>query len=331
MNKLLTISIAAYNSEEYIRETLESLVVRDHMELIEVFIIDDGGTDGTLDIAQEYCEKYPGTFVPVHKDNGGYGSTVNYSISHATGKYFKLLDGDDWFDKDSFEEMIAVLQEEDSDVIVTNYYKGPSASQMDPVKTHTEADGEVVDLRDGYMPKEPFDMWSLVYKTSLLRENSVVLPEKVLYTDRYYATIPFAYANTVRFSDTYVYCYRIGRDGQSMSIESQIRHYEERSQGSIDLCRFYADQKKKGNPRCKYLLVRVTACHLGAAGVVMHMEKGSESKAMLQGYEETVAGISKDVIRYEKYKGEFGLFMSLCRNTRYLVYWMTPDFIMKKV
>ena len=88
MEKILTISIAAYNVGDYIKNTLDSLVVPEVMDKLEVFIVDDGGTDETLKIAKEYEEKYPETFHAVHKENGGYGSTVNYSIAHATGKYF---------------------------------------------------------------------------------------------------------------------------------------------------------------------------------------------------------------------------------------------------
>ncbi len=107
MEKLLTISIAAYNVEGYIRNTLDSLIVPEILDKLEVFIVDDGGNDNTLQIAREYESKYPETFHAVHKENGGYGSTVNYSIAHATGKYFKLLDGDDWYLSRNLKRLIS--------------------------------------------------------------------------------------------------------------------------------------------------------------------------------------------------------------------------------
>ena len=94
MDKILTISIAAYNVEKFLRSTLNSLCEQTVIEDLEIFVVDDGSTDETLCIAQEYEKKFPDSFFAVHKENGGYGSTVNYSIAHATGKYFKLLDGD---------------------------------------------------------------------------------------------------------------------------------------------------------------------------------------------------------------------------------------------
>lgn len=330
MTKLLTISIAAYNAEEFIRQTLDSIIIPEKMHLLEVFVIDDGGTDGTLSIAREYQSKYPETIFPVHKENGGYGTTVNYSIRHATGKYFKILDGDDWFNQEEFYQLIALLEHEDADAIVGHYYQGYDASHMKKIQTHKESEGTIVDLRDGYTSKTPFNMWELVYKTSILKDNKIELPSGVLYTDRYYFTVPFAYLNTVRFTDNTSYCYRIGRDGQSMSVVSQLNHYQERVDGSIFLCRFYEEQKKNNNPRCNYLLARTTVCHVVAASVVRFMPKSKKSKKILMDYEKTIQQISKEIVSQERHYGQFGIFLALCRVTHYLFYSITPDRILKK-
>jgi glycosyltransferase involved in cell wall biosynthesis len=119
MEKILTISIAAYNVEGYIRQTLNSLIAPEILDKLEVFVVDDGGNDGTLAIAKEYEAKYPGTFHAVHKENGGYGSTINYSVEHATGKFFKQLDGDDWFQTDNLVALVKVLETLDTDCVYT--------------------------------------------------------------------------------------------------------------------------------------------------------------------------------------------------------------------
>ena len=90
MNKVLTISIAAYNVEEYLAETLDSCIVHPNLQsYLEVLIVDDGSTDGTLEIAQEYEKEYPEVFHVISKENGGYGSTINAALKIATGKYQK--------------------------------------------------------------------------------------------------------------------------------------------------------------------------------------------------------------------------------------------------
>ena len=115
--KTLTVSIAAYNVEKFLENTLKSLEISELLNELEVFVIDDGGKDGSLEIARHFQEKYPDTIHAIHKENGGYGSTVAYSIAHATGKYFKLLDGDDWFDKEGLLQIIKRLRTCEADII----------------------------------------------------------------------------------------------------------------------------------------------------------------------------------------------------------------------
>ena len=82
-SKILSISVAAYNVEKYIETLIEKIICTKNKDFIEVFIVDDGGSDSTLDIAKKYAEKYPDIIIPIHKDNGGWGSTINYAIKIA--------------------------------------------------------------------------------------------------------------------------------------------------------------------------------------------------------------------------------------------------------
>ena len=121
--KLLTISIAAYNVQSYIEQNLNSIIKSKYIDLIEVFVVDDGGQDNTLAIAQKYAEKYPDSIYPVHKENGGYGTTVNYSAEHATGKYFRLLDGDDWFNTEGLDKLMEHIQQMEVSAITLKRYE----------------------------------------------------------------------------------------------------------------------------------------------------------------------------------------------------------------
>ena len=89
VEKTLSISIAAYNVEEFLKNTLDSLVAPEIMDDIEVLIIDDGSKDNTAAIGKEFVDKYPNSFKVISKPNGGYGSTINAAIDAATGQYFK--------------------------------------------------------------------------------------------------------------------------------------------------------------------------------------------------------------------------------------------------
>lgn len=87
-NKILTVAICAYNMEKYIERALKSCII-ENIEKIEVLIMNDGSTDNTAKIAQKYCEKYPGSFVLINKENGGWGSNINQAVQIANGKYLK--------------------------------------------------------------------------------------------------------------------------------------------------------------------------------------------------------------------------------------------------
>ena len=80
MEKILSVSIASYNVEKFIRKALDSCCVPEIMDRLEVLVVNDGSTDCTLEIAREYETQYPQTFRVIDKKNGGYGSTVNASI-----------------------------------------------------------------------------------------------------------------------------------------------------------------------------------------------------------------------------------------------------------
>ena len=119
--KILSVSIASYNVEKFLDQTLESCLVPEIMDRLEVIIVNDGSKDGTADVAKKYTEKWPDTFILVDKKNGGYGSTVNVGIKTATGKYFRLLDGDDWFDKDGLREFIGILEQAQEDMVIARF------------------------------------------------------------------------------------------------------------------------------------------------------------------------------------------------------------------
>lgn len=111
MGKLLTVVVPSYNAEKYLRHNLDSLCLDEILEELEVIVVDDGSTDSTARIADEYAEKYPGTVVPVHKENGGHGSGINTGINHATGIYFKVIDADDWADAEDLKNLIRYIKE----------------------------------------------------------------------------------------------------------------------------------------------------------------------------------------------------------------------------
>ena len=118
--KILSISVAAYNVEKYLVKLFEFLNISPEVnQKIEVIIVNDGSTDKTLEIANRFKSQYPQSVVIIDKKNGGYGSTINSSIAIAKGKYFKILDGDDWFNKNTLEDFLGFLENEEVDLVIS--------------------------------------------------------------------------------------------------------------------------------------------------------------------------------------------------------------------
>ena len=121
MEKLLTIVVPAYNVEKYIKNCLDSFIDLSVLRSLEILIVDDGSTDSTASLAHTYEQKYPYSFKVLSKENGGHGSTINYAIPRATGKYFKVVDGDDWLDKSLLPQFVQLLKPTHSDVISNDF------------------------------------------------------------------------------------------------------------------------------------------------------------------------------------------------------------------
>ena len=327
MSKILTISVAAYNVEAYIKENIESIVAAKVKDDIEIFVVDDGGKDGTYEIAEDYKNLYPGIVHAVHKENGGYGSVQNYSIAHATGKYFKILDGDDWMDTEGLTKLVEYLNASDVDAVVTNYYKGPDKNSLNLFDLSSKC--------EAYVPFDPnklqiaIGMWALTFKTEVLRKSGMMLPEHTLYTDRIYSTIPFTYAKKMVVLDFPVYCYRTGRDGQSVSRASRIKHIDEYLSVTEIICQHYAEDKRAHK---EYVLLKASAAYKVSIRALLLLPSTEENIRKLRDYESKVKSIAFDVYRKSSsLKTRMGWVITFLRITGYKGYWMLGKIPKKKI
>ena len=122
--KYISFAIPSYNSQEYMSHAIESILVGG--EDVEIIIVNDGSSDDTSKIAPEYEEKYPTIIKAVDKENGGHGDAVNSGLTHATGKYFKVVDSDDWVDAEALRKILEFLkklesEDEEVDMLISNY------------------------------------------------------------------------------------------------------------------------------------------------------------------------------------------------------------------
>lgn len=225
--KLLTVVIPTYNTERYLARCLDSLLTAEVLKELEILIVNDGSKDGSLAIARRYAKRYPRTVTVIDKENGGHGSTINAGLKVARGKYFRVLDSDDWFDTCNFVKYFRDLHHCSEDVVITPYtqeytFNGQRVDYPYSYFKHNRV-YEMEDLVfDETMPY--FTMASSTYRTEVLRESGLHLFEKCFYVDMIFNMVPIPYVKTVRFLNHYVYRYFMGSPTQSMSQQNLMRN-----------------------------------------------------------------------------------------------------------
>lgn len=250
MEKLLTVVVPAYNIEKYIEQCLDSFAIREAEDRLEVLVVNDGSADGSPELARGYEREYPAIFRVIDKVNGGHGSTINTGLCEARGKYFKVVDGDDWVDKRAFLHLLEVLEESDSDVVASNYCwvhhltmdKKPEKLPFEGVEYEREYDfSEIAD-------RTFIKMHSMTFKTEILRNAGLWIDEHCYYVDLEYVILPISHVRTVTFIPDIVYMYRIGMQGQSMSLENMQRNRKQYHRVFQRLLQFYKECTENGCP-----------------------------------------------------------------------------------
>ena len=124
MMKLLTITVPSYNSEAYLDRCMATLLPGG--DEVEILIVDDGSTDRTAEIADEYERKYPNIVRAIHKENGGHGDAVTTGIRNATGLFFKVVDRDDSLAPEAYKQVLDFLRRivkknHELDMLISNF------------------------------------------------------------------------------------------------------------------------------------------------------------------------------------------------------------------
>lgn len=117
----LSIVVPVYNVKDYLTRCIDSLVCDCASEDCEVIVVDDGSTDGSGDLADHLAEKYEIVRV-LHKPNGGLSDARNYGVAQAAGEYVFYIDSDDYIDKGGLAALMKVARQDNSDVVIGNFY-----------------------------------------------------------------------------------------------------------------------------------------------------------------------------------------------------------------
>lgn len=267
--KYISFAIPCYNSQEYMAHAIESILVGG--EDVEIIVVNDGSKDQTSKIGHEYAEKYPDIVRVIDKENGGHGDAVNYGLENAQGKYFKVVDSDDWVNTESLQKILKVLKDfeeknQEVDMLIANYvYEKEGAAHK-----------KVIHYRN-VLPQDTIFKWSevgrfhidqyilmhsVIYRTDMLKLCQLKLPKHTFYVDNIYVYYPLPHVRKMYYMDTDFYRYFIGREDQSVNEKVMIKRIDQQlfvTRTMIDMYRMKQISNKKLRAYMeKYLAIMMT-------------------------------------------------------------------------
>ncbi|MBQ6955381.1 MAG: glycosyltransferase family 2 protein [Bacteroidales bacterium] len=240
--KTLTFLVPCYNVENSVRRCLDSMLVESLLDDIEILAVNDGSTDGTLDILQEYADKYPTAVRVIDKPNGGWGTAINLGINEAQGRYIKEVDADDWVSSENLKEYVDFLRNNDIDYIATNYTEFFKLSdRYEPHGFSPEIYNKPMSLND-FWEQHPtawdFPIHAITYRTQMLRDSGIRVGDRY-YGDIEYNIYPLPHVQTICVLPINITVYFRGSDEQSTSTRGYARHYKDFAQMSRRLVQFH--------------------------------------------------------------------------------------------
>lgn len=234
---LVTVIVAIYNIEPYIRRCVDSVLAQDYKEL-EIILVDDGSTDACPEICDEYAMADSRVMV-IHKKNGGLSDARNAGLDIAQGDYIGFVDGDDWIDPKMYGSMVKACMEHDARIAVCRYSQYMETEPFTKYELMEWDEGVPTNKVTCLSKKEAFEnfisaygtyqihnsVWSKLYAKEVC--SDLRFPVGKNSEDIMYTTRTFSEAERIVFVDQDLYHYVCGRVGSIMNVgrfERRLEH-----------------------------------------------------------------------------------------------------------
>ncbi|MCI8561108.1 MAG: glycosyltransferase [Dorea sp.] len=281
--KYISFAIPSYNSQDYMSRAIESILSGG--EDVEIIIVNDGSKDGTLQIAQEYKEKYPDIVKVVDKENGGHGDAVNSGLANATGKYFKVVDSDDWVNEEALLRILSFLKElekedKEIDMLVSNYvYEKVGAAHKKCIHYRNVLPQNRIFTWDEigrFRLDQYILMHSVIYRTSMIKLSQMTLPKHTFYVDNIYVYYPLPNVRKIYYMDVDFYRYFIGREDQSVNEKVMISRVDQQifvTKTMIDMYQLRDIESRK----LRHYMVNYLAIMMTVSSILLIRSKKQEN------------------------------------------------------
>lgn len=256
---LLSIIVPCYNSADYLDRCVESLLAGDHN--VELLLVDDGSTDATPQLVDQYQAKFPKKVRALHQPNGGHGQAINTGLAHTSGVYLKVVDSDDWLDHAALDQIMAFLNktvEQDNvmDMVIANFVFDKQGSNHKKVMSYPQLPTDrVFNWEEVHFPFGKYLlMHSVIYRTSMVRDEAQLqLPKHTFYVDNIYVFEPLIYVHKIYYLNINLYHYFLGRDDQSVNDAVMISRADQQLKVNRIMLHFYVAHPEVGKHLKAYL------------------------------------------------------------------------------
>lgn len=282
--KIITFTVPCYNSAAYMKHCIETLLPGG--EDVEILLVDDGSTDATAQIADDYAAEYPGIIKAIHQENGGHGEAVNTGIKNASGVYFKVVDSDDWLDVPGMLKVLDVLkkfhsEEKDLDLMICNYvYEHTQDNTSHVVKYKNVFPADCVfgwEDAGRFKMSQYILMHSVIYRSSLLRECGLALPKHTFYVDNLFVYQPLPYVKKLYYMDIDLYRYFIGRADQSVNEQVMIKRIDQQIRVNKLMIDFYSGLDMEINKRLDNYMKNYLSVMMTISSVLLIVSESEEN------------------------------------------------------
>ncbi|MEE1153596.1 MAG: glycosyltransferase family A protein [Acutalibacteraceae bacterium] len=308
--KYITYVVPSYNSQDYLDRCVDTLIPSG--EDVEIIIVNDGSSDKTAEMADSYAEKYPNIVKVIHKENGGHGSAVNVGLENATGIYFKVVDSDDWVDVESAKKVLQQVKKWHEsntrvDLVMYNYvydhlFEGKQKSM--PYR-NVFKELEIVDWDHiGRLATSQYIiMHSTMFRTDVLRESGVVLPEHTFYVDNIFTHQPLSYVKSICYMDLDLYHYFIGREDQSVNEKVLMKRIDQQLKVTkMILDRVTTEHERNAPKKLRKYLIRNLSIMITISDIHLLMINDDEAYAKRKDLWDTIKARDPKLYKHLKYR-----------------------------
>lgn len=222
----ISVVVPVYNVEKYLKECIDS-IINQTLEDIEIICVNDGSTDSSLEILNDYAKK-DSRIIVINKSNSGYGHTMNMGLNAATGEYVGIIESDDFADKNMFEDLYKLAKEYDADIVKGDWYNYWSKNKF-ARKNNRISSAKALKLTNSKQDKSLLrinpSVWSAIYKKEFLNKYNIRFLETpgASYQDLAFSFKIFALAERVILTDKAYLYYR--QDNMNSSVKSKTKVY----------------------------------------------------------------------------------------------------------